>query len=46
MTDSDFFTPSEAWEEGNRGPAVGAGGDESQFTRAVSAMVDRHAALK
>jgi len=47
----DFFQAldevmTEAWREENRRPAVSAGGDELQFTRAVSAMVDRHAAFK
>ena len=46
MTDADFFARSEAWGEENRRRAVGACGDELQFTRVVSAMVDRDAMLK
>jgi hypothetical protein len=47
----DFFQAlgkvmTEAWGEENRRPAVGTGGDELQFTRAVSAMVDQHAGFK
>ena len=37
---------TKAWGGENRRPAVGAGGDELQFTRAVSAMVGRHAAFE
>ena len=37
---------TEAWGEENRRPAVSTGGDELQFTRAVSAMIDRHAAFE
>jgi hypothetical protein len=39
--DSDFLSPSEAWGEEDRRPTVSTGGDELQFTRAVSAMIDR-----
>jgi hypothetical protein len=42
----DFFTASEAWEEERRRSAVGAGGVELQFTRPVSAIIDRHAGFE
>ena len=35
-----------AWREENRRPAVSTGSDELQLTRAVSAMVDRHAGFE
>ena len=46
----DFFEAfgeimTEAWGAENRRPAVDAGVDELQFTRAVSAMIDGHAAV-
>jgi len=37
---------AEAWGKENGRPPVGAGGDELQFTRAVSAMVDGHAGFE
>jgi hypothetical protein len=37
---------AEAWGEENGRPAVSTGGDELQFARAVSAMIDRHAGFE
>ena len=37
---------AEAWGKENGRPPVGAGGDELQFTRAVSAMIDGYAGFE
>jgi hypothetical protein len=47
----DFFEAldevlAKAWREENRRPAVDAGGNELQLTRAVNAMIDGHAAFE